>query len=84
VFGDYIDIFDFARAVEDGATAPIYHGSRLARIKLDENEKPKIDPEVEDLAEDEAATEQEPLKRKWARIEGLKRTAAFRRPIGRR
>jgi type I restriction enzyme R subunit len=32
VFGDYIDIYDISRAVEDGATVPIYYESRLARI----------------------------------------------------
>ena len=55
VFGDYIDIYDISRAVEDGATVPIYYESRLARIELDEDEKPKIDAEIADLTEDEAA-----------------------------
>jgi type I restriction enzyme R subunit len=71
VFGDYIDIYDISRAVEDGATVPIYYESRLARIELDETEKPKIDAEVADLTEDEAASEQERLKRKWASVEAL-------------
>ena len=71
VFGDYIDIYDISRAVEDGATVPIYYESRLARIELDEDEKPKIDAEVADLTEDEAANEQERLKRKWASVEAL-------------
>ncbi len=71
VFGDYIDIYDISRAVEDGATVPIYYESRLARIELDEDEKPKIDAEVEELTEDEALTEQERLKRKWASVEAL-------------
>jgi type I restriction enzyme, R subunit len=71
VFGDYIDIYDISRAVEDGATVPIYYESRLARIELDEAEKPKIDAEVADLTEDEAASEQERLKRKWASVEAL-------------
>ena len=71
VFGEYIDIYDISRAVEDGATVPIYYESRLARIELDEDEKPKIDAEIADLTEDEAATEQERLKRKWASVEAL-------------
>ena len=41
VFGEYIDIYDISRAVEDGATVPIYYESRLARIELDEDEKPQ-------------------------------------------
>jgi type I restriction enzyme, R subunit len=71
VFGDYIDIYDISRAVEDGATVPIYYESRLARIELDEDEKPNIDAEIAELTEDEAQTEQERLKRKWASVEAL-------------
>jgi type I restriction enzyme R subunit len=71
VFGDYIDVYDISRAVEDGATVPINHESRLARIELDEDEKPKIDAEVAEVTEDEAADEQERLKRKWASVEAL-------------
>ncbi len=37
VFGEYIDVYDINRAVEDGATVPIYYESRLARIELDED-----------------------------------------------
>jgi type I restriction enzyme R subunit len=37
IFGEYIDIYDISRAVEDGATVPIYYESRLARIELDED-----------------------------------------------
>ncbi|MVF24614.1 type I restriction endonuclease subunit R [Methylocaldum sp. BRCS4] len=71
VFGEYIDIYDISRAVEDGATVPIYYESRLARIELDEDEKPRIDAEVAELTEDEAETEQERLKRKWSGVEAL-------------
>lgn len=34
VFGEYIDIYDIARAVEDNATLPIFYESRLAKIAL--------------------------------------------------
>ncbi|MEQ8399244.1 type I restriction endonuclease subunit R [Thalassobaculum sp.] len=71
VFGDYIDVYDIGRAVEDGATVPIYYESRLARIELDEDEKPNIDAEIAELTEDEADSEQERLKRKWASVEAL-------------
>lgn len=71
VFGNYIDVYDISRAVEDGATVPIYYESRLARIELAEAEKPKIDAEVAALTEDEAADEQERLKQKWATVEAL-------------
>ena len=71
VFGEYIDVYDINRGVEDGATVPIYYESRLARIELDEDVAPLIDDEVAELTEDEAAGEQEKLKRKWANIEAV-------------
>jgi type I restriction enzyme R subunit len=71
VFGNYIDIYDISRAVEDGATVPIYYESRLARIELDEDEKPKIDAEVEEILEGEEETARERAKQKWATIEAL-------------
>jgi type I restriction enzyme R subunit len=71
VFGEYIDVYDISRAVEDGATVPIYYESRLARIELPDEEKPKIDAEIEELTEDEATTEQERIKRRWATVEAL-------------
>ena len=46
VFGDYIDIYDIEQAVRDGATVKIYYESRIAKIKLKESEKPKIDPQL--------------------------------------
>ncbi len=69
VFGDYIDVYDISRAVEDGATVPIYYESRLARIELDEDEKPKIDAEIEEITDDDP--EQERLKRKWTSVEAV-------------
>lgn len=71
IFGEYIDIYDISRAVEDGATVPIYYESRLARIELNEDEKPLIDAEIEALVEDESLTEAEKMKAKWSAVEAL-------------
>jgi type I restriction enzyme R subunit len=71
VFGHYIDIYDISRAVEDGATVPIYYESRLARIELDEDQKPRIDAEVESLLEDEDEPSAERTKQKWSTVEAL-------------
>ncbi len=71
VFGDYIDIYDIQRGVEDGATVPIYYESRLARIELDEDEIAKIDEEIDDLAHDGDVSEAEKKKGKWSRVEAL-------------
>ncbi len=71
VFGHYIDVYDISRAVEDGATVPIYYESRLARIELDDDEKPKIDEEVDALTEDDSEIDQERFKKKWSTVEAL-------------
>jgi type I restriction enzyme, R subunit len=71
VFGNYIDVYDISRAVEDGATVPIYYESRLARIELDETEKPKIDAEVDELTGQEPEADQERFKKKWSTVEAL-------------
>ncbi len=71
VFGDYIDIYDISRAVEDGATVRIYYEGRLAKIELTEKERPKIDQEFEEVTEGEEQTAKEKLKTKWAALEAL-------------
>ncbi|NSW82200.1 MAG: type I restriction endonuclease subunit R [Syntrophothermus sp.] len=71
VFGDYISIYDIQRAVQDGATVPIYYESRLAKLELDEAERPRIDPEFEEVTEGEEVERKEKLKRKWAQLEAL-------------
>lgn len=71
IFGEYIDIYDISRAVEDGATVPIFYESRLARIELNDDEKPLIDSEIEALVEDQSLTEAEKLKAKWSAVEAL-------------
>ena len=71
VFGNYVDVYDISRAVEDGATVPIYYESRLARIELDEDEKPNIDAEIEALTEEDDVLEQERIKKRWSTIEAL-------------
>lgn len=71
IFGEYIDVYDISRAVEDGATVPIYYESRLARIELDEDEKPRIDAEIEAILEDDTLSEQEKQKAKWTTVERL-------------
>ena len=71
VFGDYISIYDIRRAVQDGATVPIYYESRLAKLSLDEREKPKIDPGFEEATEGEEVERREKLKTKWAQLEAV-------------
>ncbi len=85
VFGEYVDIYDVTRAVEDHATVPIYYEARLAKIELKKEEQPKIDPEFEELTEGEEIERKEKLKSKWARLEAMvgseKRIALIARDI---
>jgi type I restriction enzyme R subunit len=85
VFGDYISVYDIQRAVQDGATVPIYYESRLAKLELDEAERPKIDPDFEEATEGEEIERKEKLKTKWAQLEAVvgadKRLALVARDI---
>ena len=71
VFGDYISIYDIRRSVEDKATVPIYYESRLAKLTLDQREKPMIDPDFEEATEGEEIERTEKLKTKWAQLEAV-------------
>ncbi len=71
VFGNYISVYDIQRAVEDQATVPIYYESRLARLALDERERPQIDPGFEEATEGEEIERKEQLKSRWAQLEAI-------------
>lgn len=71
VFGEYVDVYDITRAVEDHATVPIYYEARLAKIQLVDSERPKIDSDFEELTEGEETSRKEQLKSKWARLEAM-------------
>ena len=69
VFGKYVDTYDIEQAVNDGATVKIYYESRLAKLELKPEERPKIDREFEEVTEGEEVEGKEKLKSKWARVE---------------
>lgn len=71
VFGDYIDIYDMTRAVEDGTTVKIFYESRIAKLELPEEMKPKIDTEYDEITEYQEYSQKEKLKSKWARLEAI-------------
>ena len=71
VFGNYIDIYDVARAVEDGATVRIYYESRLAKVKLKNGVEEKIDNELWQVEEEAEEYQVEYSKSKWSRIEAI-------------
>jgi type I restriction enzyme, R subunit len=71
VFGEYIHVYDMQQAKEDGATVAIYYESRLAKLRLKDEDLPAIDDEVDELAEDEEESEQAKLKSRWAALEKI-------------
>lgn len=71
VFGDYLSIYDIRRAVQDGATVPIYYENRLAKLELDEAERPRLDAEFDEVTEGEEIEHKEQLKTRWAQLEAL-------------
>ena len=58
VFGSYIDIYDIAQAVKDGATVPIYYESRLVKVHLDKKGKKLLDELDDDLQYEDLSTTQ--------------------------
>lgn len=71
VFGDYIDVYDIEQSIEDGATVRIYYEARMARLALKEEERPRIDPEFEEVTETEEVERKERLKSKWSQLAEL-------------
>ncbi|GGE75604.1 type I restriction endonuclease subunit R [Nesterenkonia cremea] len=71
VFGDYIDIYDLTRAVDDGATVKIYYESRLAKIGLNEDDLDTLDELAEQIVGDSEEELGEKAKSKWARLEAI-------------
>jgi type I restriction enzyme R subunit len=61
-----IDVYDILQSKEDKTTVPIYYEAGLAKIDLKPEERPKIDPNFEEVPEEST---KESLRRKWAQFE---------------
>lgn len=70
VFGNYIDVYDIAQAVEDGATVRIYYESRLAKVNLSEEGKQLVEKLDDELDQDDL-TDTQKAKAKWTQLEAL-------------
>jgi type I restriction enzyme R subunit len=70
VFGNYVDIYDIAQAVEDGATVRIFYESRLAKIQLSEEGKELVKKLDDELKEGDLSDTQK-AKAKWTQLEAL-------------
>ena len=70
VFGNYVDIYDIAQAVEDGATVRIFYESRLAKVELSDEGRELIRDLDEELGVDEFDEVQQ-AKARWTQLEAL-------------
>lgn len=66
VFGDYIDVYDMTRAVEDHATVKIYYEGHVIPLELDKNE---LTEEVIDFLDGDL--DDNPEAAKYTRLEAL-------------
>jgi type I restriction enzyme R subunit len=70
VFGNYVDVYDIAQAVADGATVRIYYESRLAKISLSDEGKRLVRELDAELDQDDLSGTQK-AKAKWTQLEAL-------------
>jgi type I restriction enzyme R subunit len=76
VFGNYVDIYDIAQAVEDGATVRIYYESRLAKVNLSEEGRKLVDDLDDELDQEDSVQtghvlSHQKAKAKWTQLEAL-------------
>jgi type I restriction enzyme, R subunit len=71
VFGDYIDIYDLTRAVEDGATVKIFYESRLAKVELSAADYAELDALADQITSEVEESEAVKAKSRWSRLEAI-------------
>ena len=70
IFGNYIDVYDIAQAVEDGATVRIFYESRLAKIELSAEGR-KLVEELDKELQVENLNDVQKAKAKCTQLEAL-------------
>lgn len=71
VFGDYVDVYDLTRAVEDGATVKIFYESRLAKIELSEDDLAVLDDLADEITESVEESTAKSAMSRWSRLEAI-------------
>jgi type I restriction enzyme R subunit len=71
VFGDYIDVYDLTRAVDDGATVKIYYESRLVKVSIEDEALAIIDQLADEVTSEVDETDAIRAKSKWSRVEAI-------------
>lgn len=71
VFGDYIDIYDLTRAVEDGATVRMYYEPKLVKVGVNDAIHDELDDLADEITEDAEESDASAVKSRWARLEAI-------------
>jgi type I restriction enzyme R subunit len=71
VFGDYIDVYDLTRAVEDGATVKIFYESRLVKVELSAADYATLDAATDEITAGVDDSEAARAKSRWSRLEAI-------------
>ncbi|MET1248878.1 type I restriction endonuclease subunit R [Sporolactobacillus sp. STCC-11] len=71
VFGNYIDIYDMTRSVEDKATVKIYYENRVIKLEADDEVMQELDNEFDEITEGLEESAREKNKSKWSRLEAV-------------
>jgi len=50
IFGEYVSVYDFKRAIDDGATLPLLYSNRGEKLNI---ENPQLDEQMAEILEDE-------------------------------
>ena len=71
VFGDYIDVYDLTRAVEDGATVRIFYEPHLIKVEIPDEEFDLLDERADEITERAEINEASATKSRWSRLEAI-------------
>lgn len=71
VFGEYVDVYDLTRAVEDGATVKIFYESRLAKVELSPEDYAALDTLADEITEQVEEESASAAKSRWSRLEAI-------------
>lgn len=71
VFGDYIDVYDLTRAVEDGATVKIFYEPHLIKVDIPDSEFAVLDELADEITEQVEEDTASAAKSRWSRLEAI-------------
>lgn len=69
IFGSYIDVYDMAQSVEDGATKPVYYENRVINLGLNDQILKQIDDKYAELSAQTNESVVEESKKEMSRLE---------------